>query len=271
MINPADIRSIKLNGTDVVQTSIAKIQDETRKNYFSLFPPEELIRKSIPDSFVINNPMSTVGGDGYWFDDDGEMILLAVFDCMGHGHLASMMSRIYINTLKDIIAKHGIGFPHEILHLLHTEIQQKFKNKEKKLIGTGADFAIVRINRYLNEMEFAGAKMNLYEVQSGVLNIVKADRIQVGEYFEYPHNYRTAIIDLKIAKKSKFYLFSDGLKDMFGGPEKKKLGSERLKALLEANADRPIDEEKQNIAKYLSNWKGSNDSLDDVLLIGFHI
>lgn len=269
MINAADIRSIKLNGADIVQTSISKIEDGTRKNYFSLFPSESLIQESIPDSFVINNPMNTVGGDGYWFEEDGDMTLLAVFDCMGHGHLASMMTRIYVNTLKDIIAEHGIIFPHEILTLLHEEIRKKFQNKEKTLLGTGADFGIVRINRHLNELEFAGAKMNLYEVKKGALNIIKADRMQIGEFFDHPHEYKTVIVDLNETKASNFYLFSDGLKDLMGGPDNKKLGSGRLNELLESNFGRPMAEQKEKITRYLANWKGSNSALDDVLLIGF--
>lgn len=269
MINPADIRSIRLNGTDVVQTSIAKIEDGTRKNYFSLFPSEQEIKKGIPEAFIINNPMATVGGDGYWFEDGEDMAMLAVFDCMGHGHLASMMTRIYINALNEVVAQHGMLFPNEILYLLHDYIQKKFHGKEKKLLGTAADFGIVRINKYLHELEFAGAKMNLYEVKEGALNIIKADRMQIGDQFEYPHNYRTIIIDLKAPKRSKFYLFSDGLKDLMGGPDNKKLGADRLKNLLESNANATTAQEKENISKFLANWKGSTESLDDVLLLGF--
>ncbi len=271
MINAADLRSIRLHGADTVQTSIAKIEDGTRKNYFSLFPTEETIRKVIPQSFIINNPMSTVGGDGYWFEQDKDMILLAVFDCMGHGHLASMMTRIYINALKGIIEKHGIIFPHEILTLLHEEIKQKFQKNDKKVLGTGADFGIIRINRHLHELEFAGAKMNLYQVKDGKLDIIKADRMQVGEFFDHPHEYRTVIVDMNDASSSKFYLFSDGLKDLIGGPANKKLGSTRLNTLLEENYRSPLEREKANITKFLANWKGSNAALDDVLLLGLHI
>jgi len=271
MINAADIKSIRATGADVIQSSLSKIEDGTRKNYFSLFPSEETILTTIPSSFVINNPMSTVGGDGYMFAHQGDMTFLAVFDCMGHGHLASMMTRIYVKLLKSVIAEKGIAFPHEILSFVHKGVKKRFYRKEKKHLGTGADFGIVRINHYLNEMEFAGAKMNLYEVKDGTLNIIKADRMQIGEHFDHPHDYRTVIVDLNQKKTSKFYLFSDGLKDLMGGPDNKKLGSARLKELLEANYHLPMARQKQNIASYLANWKGYNTALDDVLLIGFSI
>ncbi|MEM7299179.1 MAG: hypothetical protein AAF391_13045, partial [Bacteroidota bacterium] len=191
MIRPADIKSIKLHGTDTFQTNVSRIEDGTRKNYFSLFPTEEILKKSVPNSFIINNPMNTVGGDGYWFHQDDETIFLAVFDCMGHGHLASMMTRIYVNTLKKIVIEEGVVFPNQILHLMHLEIQKKFQKKENSQLGTGADFGMIRVNTKLQEMEFAGAKMNLFEVANGSLDIIKADRMQVGEFFDHPHEYKT--------------------------------------------------------------------------------
>ncbi|CAN0140561.1 unnamed protein product, partial [Chrysoparadoxa australica] len=157
--------------------SLSKIEDGTRKNYFSLLPSPEKIKESIPNSFVIINPMKTVGGDGYWFAENESGILLAVFDCMGHGHIASMMARAYIKLLIKIIDKRGIFFPNEVLHELHAEVKAKFGNNKKSHLGTGADFGVVRINKKIHEMEFAGAKMNLYEVLDGNLNIIKAERL----------------------------------------------------------------------------------------------
>lgn len=271
MINQADLNSIKTNGADVIQSRLSKIEDGTRKNYFSLLPSPERIRESIPNSFVIINPMNTVGGDGYWFAENDKSILLAVFDCMGHGHLASMMARTYIKLLRQIIDEQGIFFPNEVLLEIHRAVQKKFKNNgvKKSLLGTGADFGIVRINKTIREMEFSGAKMNLYQVNDGELSIIKADRIQVGEYFEHDHEYVTHIIDLKKHDNSKFYLFSDGVTDLIGGPENKKFGSARLKQLLESSFPYSMEEQKQQLVSTLGKWQGSNMALDDVLLFGF--
>ncbi len=269
MTNQADIKEISGIGIDAIQSSLARIEDGTRKNYFSLLPSPELIRKSIPQSFVIINPMSTVGGDGYWFAENDSGILIAVFDCMGHGHIASMMTRFYIKLLKKTIDRRGIFFPSEVLHELHTAVKERFCNNKKSLLGTGADFGVVRINKKIREMEFAGAKMNLYEVADHQLSILKGDRIQVGEFFEHKHEYLTHIIDLKKRKKSRFYLFSDGVTDLVGGPENKKLGSQRLKKLLESNYSYSMEDQKIRISSALAKWQGSHSALDDVLLFGF--
>ncbi len=271
MIDQADINSIKANGVDVVQARLSRIEDGTRKNYFSLLPSPEKIKESIPNSFVIINPMNTVGGDGYWFAENDQAILLAVFDCMGHGHIASMMARTYIKLLRQIIDEQGIFFPNDVLSKIHEGVQNKFNNNgiKKSLLGTGADFGIVRINKSIRELEFSGAKMNLYQVNEGTLHTIKADRIQVGEYFDHDHEYVTHIIDLKKQPNSKFYLFSDGVTDLIGGPENKKFGTSRFKQLLENLYPSPMEEQKQQLVSTLGKWQGSNQALDDVLLIGF--
>ncbi len=270
MINQADLNSIKTNGADLFQSRISRMEDGTRRNYFSLLPSPERIKESIPNSFVIINPMNTVGGDGYWFAENDQAILLAVFDCMGHGHIASMMARTYIKLLKKIIDEQGIFFPNDILLEIHRAVQKKFKNNtvKKSLLGTGADFGIVRINKAISEMEFSGAKMNLYQVNEKGLNIIKADRIQVGEYFDHEHEYITHIIDLK-KNNSNFYLFSDGVTDLIGGPENKKFGSARLRQLLESSYSLSMEDQKQQLVSTLGKWQGSNMAFDDVLLFGF--
>ena len=248
-----------------------KIEDATKKNYFSLFPDEETLNASIPNAFIINRPMSGVGGDGYWLHHDDGSTFLAVFDCMGHGHLASMMTRIYTNALKKAVLEELAYFPNTILHLMHDEIEEKFGKKEKRLLGTGADMAIVKVNTLIGELEFAGAKMNLYQVVDGELEVIKADRLQIGELFEYEHEYKTRIIDLKKNKASNFYLFSDGVTDLVGGSDNKKLGMKNVKKLLEENYHLPLKEQKEVISNFLDRWSGSNKPLDDALIIGFNL
>lgn len=249
--------------------SSGKVQDEARLNYFSLFPDDDSLRELIPESFVINKPMNTVGGDGYWVHKAENCLYLVIFDCMGHGHLASMMTRIYTNIVKKKIVDNEEEFPSQMLSEIHDAIKSKFEGKDNVLLATGADFGIVKVNLELKEMEYAGAKMNLFEVIDGKLNIIKADRMQIGDLFDYYHEYKTNIIDLKRRKNSSFFMLSDGIKDLFGGPSKKKLGSNRLKELLEKAGSLPISKQKEFIQDYLFKWKGSNQALDDALIIGF--
>ena len=259
-------------GRDRFHSSMARIEDGAKKNYFSRFSEELLPNERIPEAFIINKPMTgSVGGDGYWVHEKGEVTYIAVFDCMGHGHLASMMTRIYTNALKKVVVDHEIDYAGSILRYLHHEIEVKFGGKEDKQLSTGADFGVVKIDRSRREMEFAGAKMDLYQVTDGTLNVVKADRMQVGEMFEYRHDYNTIDIDIKKPGASTFYLMSDGIKDLIGGPSDKKLGSAGVKNLFESNHDKPMEEQKEFIINFIDDWAGSNKQFDDIVLVGFSL
>jgi|OM-RGC.v1.028317707 hypothetical protein len=104
--------------------NLEKIQDGARKNYFSVLPNEEELSKYFADAFVINNPKGRVGGDGFWLHTSGADVYLALFTCIGDGHLASMMIRIYMNALKKMVDGYAIEFPGSILQFLHKEVLQ---------------------------------------------------------------------------------------------------------------------------------------------------
>lgn len=246
------------------------IEDAAKKNYFSLFP-EELIA-SVMDAFVINQPMNgNVGGDGFWVHQQDHYLYIVVFDCMGHGHLASMMTRIYTQSLEKTIVDEKVEDPSAILEELHKKIKSKFEGKKNLQIGSGADVGILKINTMVRYIEFAGAKMDLYHIQDGVMDTIKADRLQVGDHFDMEHQYDTKHINLKDAGKANFYLSSDGFKDLFGGPDHKKLGKNNVKVLLEDNAELPMMTQKTNITSYLENWSKNDDALDDMLIVGFSV
>ncbi|MFY0689486.1 MAG: SpoIIE family protein phosphatase [Cyclobacteriaceae bacterium] len=249
-----------------------QIEDVAKKNYFSQFPDEETLRQSLSNSFIINWPMSkSVGGDGYWAYEKDDIIYLVVYDCMGHGHLASMATRIYTNSLTKVIVENERTIPGSILRCVHEEIASKYGKKQNTHLKTGADAGVVKIDRKNKKLEFAGAKMDLWMVKNGVYEVLKADRMQVGEFFDYYHEYNTHEIDLTEHAGTKFYLSSDGVKDLIGGPDDKKLGKVNLTNLLERNADLAMAEQKEIFISYFQNWMGSNEQFDDVLMVGFEL
>lgn len=242
-------------------------EDETQRNYFSLFPEE--LMASVIESFVINKPMiGKAGGDGFWVHQDGEHLYIVLFDCMGHGHLASMMTRVYTQSLQKIIQEEDIKDPGTILRYLHHKIGVKFKKKDNLQVGTGADVGVLKINLEIRKIEYAGAKTDLFHVQNGKLDIIKADRMQIGEMWEYPHHYNTRNVPLMDGVKSFFYLSSDGFKDLMGGPEGKKLGKKKAYDVLEEQNGISMMEQKEKILKFMQDWSGSHVLIDDVLIIG---
>ena len=67
------------------------------------------------------------------------------------------------------------------------------------------------------------------------------------------------------------YMFTDGYADQKGGPENKKYFITVLKELLVSISDKSTTEQKEILEKTFSEWKGSNEQMDDVLIIGVRI
>ncbi|MFY0600992.1 MAG: SpoIIE family protein phosphatase [Cyclobacteriaceae bacterium] len=249
---------------------ISKNQDQTQKNYFSMFPEEVLA--SVLDAFVINKPMEgKVGGDGFWVYQSGDDLFVALFDCMGHGHLASIMTRVYTQLLQKVIEEDGIRDPGTILRYLHHKIDARFKEKENLQIGPAADIALVKISMGIRKIEYAGAKVDLIQIENGEFKEIKANRFQVGNHFDHDHNYDTISVELKDKSICNFYMSSDGFKDLMGGDGGKKLGKRGIQKILRESHGMPMTKQKDFILEEAKKWQGSNMALDDMLIIGFAV
>ncbi|MEQ9403825.1 MAG: SpoIIE family protein phosphatase [Cyclobacteriaceae bacterium] len=233
---------------------------------------ENTLADFIPDSFVIDKPLSAEGGgDRYWLHKKGKTVYLAIFDCMGNGHLARMASRIYINALSKVIAEIGIEYTGSILQYVHREIQSKFAGKEETQISTGADLAILKIESDLRIIEYAGAKIDLFVVENDEVRTFKSDRMQVGDLFDFRHQYNSNTIKINEEQKPMFYLTTDGAKDLNGGPEDRKIGITDFKNLMLKNYHHKMEDQQLRFNTYLEEWQGGRTQPDDILIIGFKI
>lgn len=81
------------------------------------------------------------------------------------------------------------------------------------------------------------------------------------------------VIDLK--KGDLVYVFSDGVVDQFGGPDDKKIGQQRLKEFLLTIKDCPINQQQEQVQKFIENWikygSSATKQTDDILFIGVKI
>ena len=256
----------KINETNWI-INFDKIEDSTRRNYFSVLPEENRLMEFFSEAFAINKPKGRVGGDGFWLHNHGDDVYLALFTCVGEGHLASMMIRIYMNALKKMVEGYSIDFPGSILQFLHREVQARFKDKNNILLNTNANVGIVKLNTSTKEMEFAGANMDLVQVKEDGVKIVEGEKNQVGENTETRHSYTSNSLDS--AESSNFYLCSSGVFNLIGGPDFQKLSMAQLGDYLLQNKEAPLLEQKHLTEQYLSTWTGANRQNDDIMVIGF--
>ena len=235
----------------------------------ALLPPEQIIRKELPEHFILFKPRDIVSGDYYWFGRNDENIVIVAADCTGHGVPGAFMSMLGVAFLNEIINKNEVVKANEILNQLRehviTSLRQTGKEGEAK---DGMDIAICVIDKKTMNLQFAGANNPLYLVRDGELIQIKADRMPIGIYIKTnPFNNN----ELTLQENDCLYIFSDGYVDQFGGKSNRKFKSKPFKRLLLDINDKPMSEQRTILDDTIEEWKGINEQVDDILVIGIRI
>jgi serine phosphatase RsbU (regulator of sigma subunit) len=233
----------------------------------AILPSHRLIENYLPKSFVIYLPKDIVSGDFYWVEKKENKIFFAVADCTGHGVPGAMMSVIGQNALNRVLNEFGITKPSEILDKLSALVEESFA-KSGSDVRDGMDIALACLDTTTKKLEFAGANNSVYILSNGTLREIKGNKQPVGR-FEFKVSFTNHGVDLNSGDG--VYLFSDGIADQFGGPEGKKYKYKRVKELLLQNYIKPHSEQKNNIISEFVSWKGKNEQIDDVCLMGVKI
>ena len=67
------------------------------------------------------------------------------------------------------------------------------------------------------------------------------------------------------------YLYSDGYIDQFGGVKGRRYQRRFFKELLLKNANQSMSMQKQALKNEFEQWKGLNEQIDDVLVVGIRL
>lgn len=242
---------------------IASINYAERIQRASL-PSSTLLEQSLRDGFIFFEPKDIVSGDFYWIEEKENVTYFAVADCTGHGVPGALLSVLCSNSLSRAINEMGLTEPSKILDQT-VVLLEGFFSKSENQVQDGMDIALCRLDKVTNELQYAGANRPLYFFHHGKFNEIKADRQPIGSY-EYRKAYTNH--SMQLATGDSVYLFSDGIVDQFGGEKSKKFTSKRLKELLHEIKDQSMDDQKTIIAEELENWRGENESIDDVCVLG---
>ena len=242
-----------------------------RKIQHSILPQESLIKKFLPESFIVYLTKDIVSGDFYWFSHINGSSILAAVDCTGHGVPGAFMSLIGYNLLNKIVNEQKITKPGDILLALNNGvIDALYKNETES--KDGMDIAICKINHLQNTIEYAGAMRPLWILKNNDLHEIKADKIPIGtkqqdrtDQIEYTTH------EISLNQKQSFYVFTDGYADQFGGPKEKKYSTGKFKELLMRVNKNSFANQAELIKSEHSSWKGNNEQVDDILILGFTV
>ncbi|OFX29870.1 MAG: hypothetical protein A2X08_12990 [Bacteroidetes bacterium GWA2_32_17] len=237
----------------------------------ALLPPDNYIKKCLPNSFILYIPKDVVSGDFYFVEQISGYTIVAAVDCTGHGVPGAMMSVIGYNLLNQAVKINRITKPSEILSFLDvgvTEILRQAHNESG--VKDGMDLSLVCIDNQMRTVEYAGAYNSIYYVHNNVLSEVKADKFPIGVNEDEVADVYTNN-GLPVSKNDMVYLFSDGYADQFGGPKGKKFKYKQLEDTLVSVSNELVDKQKELIKKKFLDWKGQEEQVDDILIIGIRV
>jgi len=251
-------------------------------------PSPPYLDNILSDYFTIFKPKDIIGGDFYWVREIDSYKVVIVADCTGHGVPGALMSMLGVTLLNEQFRTFGIREPGVILGHL--------RNKVKEILAQegsvndqmdGMDMAIAIIDHEKKELQFAGANRPLFmfrkkEQLAGAesiphssledddyeLYVIKGDKQPIGVHWE-ENEFTNHLI--KLQEHDSLYLFSDGIVDQYGGEKRKKFKAPNFMKLLLSVQTEPMKDQKILIEDAFNEWRGSNEQIDDVCVIGLRV
>jgi serine phosphatase RsbU (regulator of sigma subunit) len=235
-----------------------------------VLPKAEKFYSLFSESFIFSKARDIVSGDFFWVHDKGDKQIAVLADCSGHGVPGAFMSIIGNDLLDTIIACEGEDRPAVILQKLEDRLISALQNGGKaEDVKDGMDLGVCVIDKAKHKMSFSGAYRSLFFRDSkGNFQEIPGNPFSIGGGV----NGRRKDFKLEtftFEPGTTFYMSSDGYYSQFGGPEGKKFMKSRFRDTLAEISEQPVEQQKENLSKIFNEWQGSNEQVDDVLVLGF--
>ncbi|MCF8226947.1 MAG: SpoIIE family protein phosphatase [Bacteroidales bacterium] len=233
----------------------------------AILPPDDYLKKLIPNAFFFYKPRDIVSGDFYWVASKGNKVIISAVDCTGHGVPGAFMSIVGNNQLNYALNIENKTQPSEILEILDRGVTDTLRQTKDESVQDGMDLAMVTIDWEEKKLQFSGAFNPLIMVREGELIKVKGDRLPIGGHFiQSEKNFTNHEIDYQDGDM--IYIYSDGFPDQFGGEKGGKYMSGKFNKFLQSIADQPVEKQYGLLEKELKEWMGEEVQIDDILVIG---
>lgn len=226
------------------------------------------INEFLEDWFIFYQSRDIVSGDFYWFKKKNGLIYVATVDCTGHGVPGAFISIVGSNLLNQILHEHNYMQTDLFLNEMNLRFNETIRQTlHESTVKDGMDMSLCIIDTEKKVIHFSGANTRVFIKQDEDLLCIKGDKhpigIFIGEELK-PFNMHTIPYQVGDA----LYMFSDGIIDQFGGPANKKLMVKRFSQFLIDHCEQPLNEQGKALNQYYNDWKGENEQVDDVMVLG---
>lgn len=238
----------------------------------AILPPQHYVNNLLPNSFIMYRPKDIVSGDFYFIEQLDDSIYFAAVDCTGHGVPGAMMSVLGFNLISQALHEKGKRTPADILQYLDWGVNKTLRQSDEgNTVKDGMDLAVCRYQPASRKLQYAGVQNPLYMISAaGEFTIVKADKSPIGINVdgiidEYTNH------EMKLNEGDCVYIFTDGFADQMGGEKGKKFMYKPFRELLLSVSTEDMPVQLQKITQAFDRWKGKNDQIDDVLVMGMKV
>ena len=237
----------------------------------AILPSFTMIGQHLKNYFIYYLPKDIVSGDFYWVHECDGLFMIAAVDCTGHGVPGAFMSIVGFNQLNYAVTVKKARSAGRILDELNQGVITTLnENTSDTSVKDGMDMALCVLDMKNKKADFAGANNPLVLIRDNAIIRYRGDRFPIGAFDgNQPQSFANNEIELR--EGDCLYLFSDGYADQFGGLDGKKFMYRRFEELLLEIHNLSPNEQKETLNKRLLKWKGSNEQVDDILVIGIKI
>ncbi|MFZ6051408.1 SpoIIE family protein phosphatase [Halocola ammonii] len=235
----------------------------------SIQPAETKIRNAFKDAILINKPRDVIGGDLVWLRETEKYTYLASMDCTGHGVPGALLSMVASFSMDAVIDGSEYSDPKELLTDFNNQFCSYFKRHEveKKDLHHGLDIGVIIHDKVKKTLSFNGTRQSLIYTDTDGVHSLRGDSAYIGN----KNLSLKSSVSVPLGKSHRYFLFSDGIVDQFGGPRNKKFLARRLRELLFKTRKLNLREQKEEILQSLDQWMEGEEQTDDILLIGFEL
>lgn len=264
--------------------SVAASIQYAKRLQTAILPTRKEVNEYLPESFLMFLPKDVVSGDFYWFGVLDGIVFIAAADCTGHGVPGAMVSVVCSNALNRVLNEFHITKPGDMLTKTRELVIETFARSDDK-VEDGMDITLCAIHQDKSYVDFSGANNPLWIVrQNASMGEHAADRVVEGNQSSllefkankqpvglYPEMKDFTSTRIQLMENDQLYLFSDGFVDQFGGENGKKFKSSNLKRELLSITDLDMIKQEDSLKVTFNSWKGDEDQVDDVCVIGVRL
>lgn len=244
----------------------------------ALLPDEVKIAAYFKDHFVFYRPKDIVSGDFYFvgspiLNEGISVSVAAVGDCTGHGVPGAFLTMLGKTFLQLGLTEKSVNSSADALNFMNRGLMEILNKNEKndRQLRDGMDISLITLNHASKTLQFAGANNSAYVIRGDELIILKPQKFAIGEFDRDGLLPEFVNTELNVESGDMVYLITDGFADQFGGPQGKKYKYVKLEQLFLRISSLNGQQQLAVLKQEFEQWKGDQDQVDDVCIMGIRI